>query len=62
MRRPLHLSLLSSVLILGVVLRWVGLTRGSSDFVLPEQRRAGVSRAFYTFHPDERTLLQAAVE
>ena len=49
-------------LLLGVGLRFAGLTRGTSDFVLPEAQQQGVERAFYTFHPDEETLIRAALE
>ena len=48
-------------LLLGAGLRFAGLTRGTSDFVLPEARQQGVERAFYTFHPDEETLIRAAL-
>ena len=47
------------ILILGAVLRFIGLTHGDSDFVLPENAATGATRAFYHFHPDERTLIQA---
>ncbi|MDE2742224.1 MAG: tetratricopeptide repeat protein [Gemmatimonadota bacterium] len=49
-------------LLLGAGLRFAGLTRGTSDFVLPEAQQQGVERAFYTFHPDEETLIRAALE
>lgn len=49
-------------LLLGAGLRFAGLTRGASDFVLPEAQKQGVERAFYTFHPDEETLIHAAFE
>ncbi len=42
-------------------MRFAGLTRGVSDFVLPEARQLGVTSAFYSFHPDEDTLIQAAL-
>ncbi len=48
-------------LLLGAGLRFAGLTRGTSDFVLPEAQQQGVERAFYTFHPDEETLIRAAL-
>ena len=54
----------TSLLVVGVVLllwmRFAGLTRGGSDFVLPEARGEGAI-AFYTFHPDEETLIRAAL-
>jgi len=46
----------------GGVLRFAGLTRGTSDFVLPEQAREGVQEAFYHFHPDEALLVESAVK
>ena len=49
-------------LLLGAGLRFAGLTRGTSDFVLPEAQQQGIERAFYTFHPDEETLIRAALE
>jgi tetratricopeptide (TPR) repeat protein len=52
-------ALLVLVLLLGGWLRLTGLTRGASDFVLPEQ---GTREAFYAFHPDEETLVRAALE
>ena len=51
----------SICLLLGCCLRFVGLTRGSSDFVLPSQARMGQETAFYHFHPDEAALIQAAL-
>jgi len=49
-------------LLAGGVLRFAGLTRGTSDFVLPEQAREGVEEAFYHFHPDENLVVGAALE
>jgi hypothetical protein len=49
----------AACLVLGGLLRLVGLTRGKSDFLLPGE--AGLS-AFYTFHPDEETLIRAALK
>lgn len=48
----------AAAIALGCVLRFVGLTRGQSDFVLPEAAAAGRTEAFYNFHPDEETLLR----
>jgi hypothetical protein len=44
---------------MGLVLyaHWIGLTRGLSDYVPP----GGGSAAFYNFHPDEETLIRAAL-
>ncbi len=57
MRRDL--ILFAVVLIFGASLRLVGLTRGYSASALPDQSGLEV---FYTFHPDEETLLRAALE
>jgi len=46
---------------LGLYARFVGLDRGASNFVPTEQARQGVTTAFYQFHPDERTLVNAAL-
>lgn len=54
------------LLVVGVLLmasmRFVGLTRGASDFVLPEAQQQAAASAFYTFHPDEDTLIRAALD
>ena len=47
-------------IILGCSLRFVGLTRGDSSFVLDESGQS--ERAFYHFHPDETALIQAALD
>ena len=47
-------------LILGCSLRFVGLTRGDSSFVLDGSGQS--ERAFYHFHPDETALIQAAID
>jgi len=63
MNRPKVLIFsLACCLALGGWLRATGLTRGASDFALPEQVRAGETEAFYHFHPDEATLVHAALE
>ena len=49
-------------MVAGCVLRFAGLTRGSSDFVLPEQARRGETTAFYYFHPDEQLVIGAALQ
>ena len=49
-------------LVMGSYLRLVGWTRGTSDFLLPEDARAGVKQTFYQFHPDEETLVRKALE
>ena len=53
--------LVLAVLLAGLYLRCVGLTRGLSDFVLPEQPLAGEGTAFYHFHPDETLLIRSAL-
>lgn len=53
------LILLAVVLVFGASLRLVGLTRGYSDFARSEQLSG---ETFYTFHPDEETLLRAALD
>lgn len=57
MRRDLVVFIV--ILVFGASLRLVGLTRGASDFAPSGQNR---SEAFYTFHPDEETLLRAALD
>ncbi|MDE2797525.1 MAG: glycosyltransferase family 39 protein [Gemmatimonadota bacterium] len=47
-------------IILGCSLRFVGLTRGDSSFVLDGSGQS--ERAFYHFHPDETALIQAAID
>ena len=47
-------------LILGCSLRFVGLTRGDSSFVLDGSGQS--ERAFYHFHPDETALIQATID
>ena len=52
-------------LVVGAVLRGVGLTRGDSDATVPALAASpatspATGRAFHHFHPDEETLLRAA--
>ena len=47
-------------IILGCSLRFVGLTRGDSSFVIDGASQ--YERAFYHFHPDETALIQAALD
>ena len=47
-------------LILGCSLRFVGLTRGDSSFVIDGASQS--EKAFYHFHPDETALIQAAID
>lgn len=48
-------------LLLGAGLRLNGLMRDLSDFVPPAQREAGLAQGFYSFHPDEETLIRAGL-
>ncbi len=50
------------LLALAFYTRFVGLTRGESDFVSSEERALGLSTSFHAFHPDEQTLARAALE
>ena len=54
-------AVLGLVLVAGMALRSVGFTRGTSDFVLPEESADGQGQAFYAFHPDEISLLDGAL-
>ncbi|MYD60206.1 MAG: phospholipid carrier-dependent glycosyltransferase [Gemmatimonadetes bacterium] len=47
-------------IILGCSLRFVGLTRGDSSFVIDGSSQS--ESAFYHFHPDETALIQAAID
>ena len=47
-------------IILGCSLRFVGLTRGDSSFVIDGASQS--EKAFYHFHPDETALIQAALD
>ena len=49
-------------LVLGFSLRFAGLTRGDSSFVPSAPDRTTGERAFHHFHPDETTLVQAALK
>ena len=62
MRDKSYIILLILGLGLGLYARFVGLDWGTSDFVLPEHARQGVTTAFYQFHPDERTLVRATLD
>lgn len=46
---------------LGGTLRVVGFDRDVVDFVLPEHAAPGKDVAFYSFHPDERTVVSGAL-
>ena len=60
-RIPVSTLCLVICLVLGCALRFAGLTRGDSFFVLPGPDQSAAGRAFYHFHPDETTLVQAAL-
>ena len=60
-RIPVSTLCLVLCLVLGCALRFAGLTRGDSFFVLPGPDQSAAGRAFYHFHPDETTLVQAAL-
>ena len=49
-------------MVLAAWLRFDGLARGTSDFVLPEHAQTGVETVFYSFHPDEETLVRAVLQ
>ena len=52
---------LITCLVAGFALRFVGLTRGDSTFVVSGKSQSESGRAFYHFHPDETTLIKAAL-
>ena len=52
---------LLSTLVLGSYIRFTGLTRGVSDFVPNQSVSSGLQTTFYHFHPDEKTLVRAAL-
>ncbi|MFH1568680.1 MAG: glycosyltransferase family 39 protein [Gemmatimonadota bacterium] len=54
-------ALLLSALVLGLALRLVGLTRGNAEWPDPAAPPGQESPAFYTFHPDEETLISAGL-
>ena len=45
----------------GFSLRFAGLTRGDSTFVVSAKSQTAGSRAFHHFHPDETSLIKAAL-
>ena len=49
-------------LILGGAARFHGIDRDRSDFLLPERAALGIGQEFYEFHPDEETLVDAALQ
>jgi len=62
MRKTGYALFLLLALALGFYTRFTGLSRGTSDFVSPEESRQGLRTAFYHFHPDEETLVRASLE
>jgi tetratricopeptide (TPR) repeat protein len=62
MKKPdLYTCCFAGLFLLGAALRFAGLTRGESDFVLPEHNKSGLRTSFYHFHPDEEYLIRAAL-
>ena len=53
--RAWYWAVLALCLLIGVALRFVGLTRGDGDFALPGNTQ------YYQFHPDEESLVRAAI-
>ena len=47
---------------LGFYVRFTGLTRGSADVAPTATQHQGLQTPFYRFHPDEETLLRAALQ
>jgi hypothetical protein len=47
---------------LGFYVRFTGLTRGSADVAPTATQQQGLQTPFYRFHPDEKTLLRAALQ
>ena len=63
MNRKPYWSLVAVVaLTLGGAARFNGIDRDRSDFLLPERAAPGVGEEFYEFHPDEETLVHAAIQ
>ncbi len=61
-RRPIWL-LAAAALLFGSVTRFYGHGRDLSHFVLPERvAEYGIATDFYEFHPDEETLVRAALQ
>lgn len=54
-------AVLVVVLAAGLYLRLVGFDRGGSDLVPLADRQRGWTSSFHTFHPDEATVVQAAL-
>ena len=63
MSLPKHTNqaVLAAIILIGGLLRFTGLDRGWSDFVLPEARAQGQEHAFYSFNPDEAALIEGAL-
>ena len=61
-RRPIW-WLAAAALLFGSVTRFYGHGRDLSHFVLPERvAEYGIATDFYEFHPDEETLVRAALQ
>jgi hypothetical protein len=50
------------LIIVGVLLRTTGFDRGTSDYMAQPSSATGDYRAFYTFHPDEATIVRASLQ
>ena len=61
-RKPYWSLVAVAALILGVAARFHGIDRDRTDFLLPERAALGISQEFYEFHPDEETLVNAALQ
>jgi len=58
----IHRSFLLLIALLALYTRFVGLDRGESDFAPPEKAlEEGLTAYFHHFHPDEETLVRAAL-
>jgi hypothetical protein len=61
MREIRHFGVLGALLLIGSMLRFSGLTRGEAALDLPGQRASSGATAFHHFHPDEETVIRAAL-
>jgi tetratricopeptide (TPR) repeat protein len=50
------------LIIIGVLLRTTGFDRGTSDYIAQPSSATDDYRAFYTFHPDEATIVRASLQ
>ena len=61
-RKPYWSLVAVAALILGGAARFHGIDRDRTDFLLPERAALGIGEEFYEFHPDEETLVHAAIQ